>query len=290
MWQEKIQVQPPYDFSLVLQKLGQQPLICMDLNEQWIRVPMYIEREPVVVSVQSIGSRQEPCFLVSADQAKFKDEIIERIATIFQWNVPLKPIQEHFLQTELRDLFIRFEGMPLMLDVDLYFCLLKCIIHQQVNMTFAYRLTERFVKQFGMEKDGVWFYPQPETVASLHYDDVRALQFSAKKAEYIIDLSKMVAEGMLDLNELASHSDEEIMKRLLPIRGIGPWTVQNFLLFGLGRPNIFPKADLGLQKAMQRLLALEKKPTMEQMDAMSERWKPYLSYATFYLWRSIEGE
>jgi DNA-3-methyladenine glycosylase II len=290
MWQEKIYVSPPYDFSIVLQKLNQQPLMSIDLNEQTIHIPMYMECEPIVVSVQSIGSRQEPCFLVSADRAEFKDEIIQRIATIFQWSAPLKLIQEHFLQTELRDLFIRFEGMPLMLDVDLYFCLLKCIIHQQVNMTFAYRLTERFVKQFGMEKDGVWFYPQPETVAALHYDDVRALQFSAKKAEYIIDLSKMIAEGRLDLNELASQSDEEVLKRLLPIRGIGPWTVQNFLLFGLGRPNIFPKADLGLQKAIQRLFKLEKKPTMEQMDEMIERWKPYLSYATFYLWRSIEGE
>ena len=78
------------------------------------------------------------------------------------------------------------------------------------------------------------------------------------------------------------------MEELLSIRGIGPWTVQNFLLFGLGKQNVFPKADIGLQRAVQRLLGLSEKPSAKQMEELSKRWEPYLSYASLYLWRSIE--
>jgi DNA-3-methyladenine glycosylase II len=136
--------------------------------------------------------------------------------------------------------------------------------------------------------DGIWFYPRPEDIAALSYEDLRQLQFSGRKAEYIIDTSRLIAEGKLNLEKLREASDEEVMKALLPIRGIGPWTVQNFLLFGLGRPNLFPKADIGIQNAIKQLLHLEQKPSYEQMEELSKNWEPYLSYASLYLWRSIE--
>jgi DNA-3-methyladenine glycosylase II len=79
-----------------------------------------------------------------------------------------------------------------------------------------------------------------------------------------------------------------VIKQLVKIRGIGPWTAQNFLLFGLGRPNLFPKADIGIQNAIKKHFQLEQKPTFEQMDEISKEWAPYLSYASLYLWRSIE--
>ena len=106
---------------------------------------------------------------------------------------------------------------------------MKCIIHQQLNLSFAYTLTGRFVHTFGEQKDGVWFYPLPETIAQLDYNDLRELQFSMRKAEYVIDTSRMIADGRLDLDELDQLSDEDIMEKLVKIRGIGPWTVQNVL-------------------------------------------------------------
>ncbi|WP_027410721.1 DNA-3-methyladenine glycosylase family protein [Anoxybacteroides tepidamans] len=288
MWQQQIRVNAPYDFSRVLERLALDPLSIVDIERQQLTVPLYIRNIPVAVSVQSIGEKSNPAFLIEAAHPELKEEIIKRLSHIFQWDVSLAPIQQHFLQTELRQLFLEHEGTPLILDFDLYFCLVKCLIHQQLNLKFAYRLTERFVKTFGMEQDGVWFYPRPEEIAKLEYDDLKALQFSGKKAEYIIDTSRLIVEGKLRLDELAHAADEEVAKVLLPVRGIGPWTVQNFLLFGLGRPNLFPKADIGLQRAIQKLLQLERKPSMEQMEALSKHWEPYLSYASLYLWRSIE--
>lgn len=288
MWQERVEVSAPYDFARVLERLSLDPLSMINFAQQQITVPLYMRGVPVAVSVQSIGTKHSPCFIVQAAHPELKEDVMVRISRLFQWDVPLKAIHEHFLQTELQDLFLEHEGTPLILDWDLYFCLMKCLIHQQLNLKFAYRLTERFVKTFGTEIDGIWFYPRPEDVAKLRYDELKVLQFSGKKAEYIIDTSRLIAEGKLDLEKLTDATDEEVMETLLAIRGIGPWTVQNFLLFGLGRPNLFPKADIGLQRAVQKLLALESKPSLEQMDALSRKWEPYLSYASLYLWRSIE--
>jgi DNA-3-methyladenine glycosylase II len=288
MWQQHIKVSAPYDFSRVLERLALDPLTVVDVERQRLAVPLYIRDVPVAVFVQSIGDKTNPAFLVEAEHEELKEEIVKRISDIFQWNVPLAPIHQHFLQTELRELFLEHEGTPLILDFDLYFCLMKCFIHQQLHLKVAYRLTERFVKAFGTEREGIWFYPRPEKIAALHYDDLRSLQLSGKKAEYIIHTSRLMVEGKLRLGELQHAEDAEVANMLLPIRGIGPWTVQNFLLFGLGRPNLFPKADIGLQRAIQKLLHLETKPSPEQMEALAQKWEPYLSYASLYLWRSIE--
>jgi len=288
VWQERVEIQSPYDFSRVLERLSLDPLSHIDIEKQKIIVPLYVEDIPVPISVQSIGIKERPSFLVAAEHNDLKERIIERISEIFQWKTPLTPIHNHFLNTELRDIFIQHEGTPLILDFDPYFCLMKCLIHQQLNLKFAFCLTERFVKTFGREINGIWFYPRPEEVAELTYDQLRELQFSYRKAEYVIDTSKLIADGKLDLEQLRSASDKEVAKTLLPIRGIGPWTVQNFLLFGFGRPNLFPKADIGLQNAIKKLFNLKGKPSYEQMDELSKHWEPYLSYASLYLWRSIE--
>jgi DNA-3-methyladenine glycosylase II len=288
MWQQQIEVSPPYDFSHALKRLAMDPLISVDIAQQKVIVPLYVQHMPIAVTVESIGTKEAPRFLVAAPYPERKDEIMERISHLFQWNTPLASIHEHFQRTELKPLFIEYEGMPLILDFDLYFCLMKCLIHQQLNLKFAYRLTERFVKTFGTQIDGVWFYPRPEDIAALSYDELKQLQLSGRKAEYIIDTSRLIAEGRISLEELAHKSEAEVMEELLSIRGIGPWTVQNFLLFGLGKPNVFPKADIGLQRAIQRLLGLSEKPSAKQMEELSKQWEPYLSYASLYLWRSIE--
>ncbi|MFC0297685.1 DNA-3-methyladenine glycosylase family protein [Geobacillus jurassicus] len=288
MWQQTVTVPAPYDFAHALERLALDPLLAVDLERQRITVPLMLGDLFVPVTVEGIGTKDDPKFSVSAPCPERQGEIVERISHLFQWRTPLGPIHEYFRQTELAPLFDEYEGMPLVLDFDLYFCLIKCLIHQQFHLKVGYRLTERFVKTFGKEMHGVWFYPRPEDIASRSYDDVRALQLSGRKAEYIIDVSRLIAEGKLRLDELEQMEDGDVMERLTAVRGIGPWTVQNFLLFGLGRPNVFPPADIGLQRAVEKRFGLSKRPTVKEMAALGERWKPYASYAALYLWRSIE--
>ncbi|MGN9864024.1 DNA-3-methyladenine glycosylase family protein [Bacillus swezeyi] len=287
MWKEIVSVSPPYHFDRVLERLSLDPLNAVSLDKLEVRLPLRNkEKKPCIVTVQAVGTADAPEFIVSGSEDR--DDLMEEVKRIFRWKENLQPVLDHFSVTSLSKLFEEHAGTPLVLDFHLYHCLMKCIIHQQLNLSFAYTLTERFVHTFGEQKDGVWFYPLPETIAKLDYGDLRELQFSMRKSEYVIDTSRMITGGSLNLDELDLLSDEDILDKLVKIRGIGPWTVQNVLLFGLGRPNLFPMADIGIQNAIKRHFGLKDKPTKEEMLEMSKEWHPYLSYASLYLWRSIE--
>ncbi|WP_400245549.1 DNA-3-methyladenine glycosylase [Niallia sp. JL1B1071] len=285
-----VNIQGPYNFDLVLSRLALDPLHVLDKEERWVKVPIRIYNQPIVVKVQADGTTENPVFRLELDEIdpSFHVLIIKEIRRIFRWDVSMLAIHEHFQKTNLNQIFDQHYGTPIVLDFHPYNSLVQCIIHQQLNLKFAFTLTKRFVTTYGSEKNGVWFYPLPETVAKLTVEDLRALQFTTRKAEYIIDLSKEIEKGNLNIDSLYEKSDEEIMTELLRYRGIGQWTIQNVLLFGLGRNNLFPIADIGIQNAIKKLLQLEQKPTKEEMEAMLPEWHPYLSYASLYLWRSIE--
>src|SRR5690606_11410274 len=150
---------------------------------------------------------------------------------------------------------------------------------QQLNLSFAHRLTERFVKTFGTKIDSTWFYPTPEKVSTLSYEELQELQFSRRKAEYVIDTSKQIVEGKLRLEGFTKVKSEDVIKELTKIRGIGPWTARSFLLFGLGRKDQLPANDIGIQNAIKKLFGLEQKPTAEEVKSYALSWAPYESYA-----------
>lgn len=280
-----MKLQGPYNFDLVLDRLANDPLHVVDQEQRRVKVPLLIDGKPKVVEVVGVGTTDKPEFEIIGVESK---EERDRLAHIFQWDTPLADIHAHFHNTDLAPIFDKHRGTPLILDFAPYNSLLKSIVHQQLNLSFAYTLTERFVKKFGFEVDGVYFYPQPETVASLKVEDLRELQFSGRKAEYVIGIAQGIVNGTLNMESLEHKTDDEVMKELIQLRGVGPWTVQNLLLFGLGRPNLFPMADIGLQNALKKLYGLDRKPTMEEMESYIKDWEPYLSYASLYLWRSIE--
>jgi DNA-3-methyladenine glycosylase II len=287
VWQETIRIEGPYNFDRVLERHSIDPLKNLSMEERWIKVPVILGDASQVVEVQAIGTTAEPAFILKSNGTQ-QEAAIQRINEIFQWNMSLTQIHNHFQKTDLEPIFTEHYGTPLVLDFELFGGLLKLIIHQQVNMSFAHTLTERFVHSFGFQLEDVWFFPKPETVAALKVEQLRELQFSGRKAEYVIDIAKAVVDNGLDLEALKDVPDEEIFNQLIKIRGIGAWTIENFLLFGLGRPNLFPIADIGIQNAIKKLYGLEKKPTKEEMERYKQAWDPYLSYASLYLWRSIE--
>lgn len=288
MWKELISVEAPYHFDGVLDRLSMDPLQAVDMKERTVKIPLYIDGFPHVVTIHAIGSIDEPVFEVTGIDARAKEKLLTRVFEIFHWHLPLGKIHKHFEKTILESIFGIHRGTAILLDFDLFGNLTKSIIHQQLNLKFAFVLTTRFVHKFGFEMEGTWFYPSPETVAELSIAELRELQFSSRKAEYIIGLAKDIVEKRLDLENLRLKDDDEIINELTKVRGIGKWTAENFLLFALGRQNVFPKADIGIQNALKQLLKLQNKPTIDEMAVLSKEWEPYLSYASLYLWRSIE--
>ncbi|WP_145542951.1 DNA-3-methyladenine glycosylase [Virgibacillus sp. SK37] len=288
MWEEEIKLNTIYDFDYSLYRISFDPLATVQIEERSVSIPLVMANEKHIIHVQAIGTTKQPRFIVKSEDISRKEEILHYIVDLFEWKKDLTKIRNHFIGTNLASLFDVYPGTPIVRDFDLYYSLIKTIIHQQLNMKFAYVLSNRFVERYGENVDGVWFYPTPERVASIKVEDLRELQFSGRKAEYVIDTSKLIVEGKLDLDELKEKTDEEILSDLIKIRGIGRWTAENWLMFGLGREDHFPKADIGIQKAVKKLLGMDRKPTKEELEEISQEWNPYRSYASLTLWRSIE--
>lgn len=179
-------------------------------------------------------------------------------------------------------------GFHIVREPNLYECLIRTIISQQLNLSFAGTLIERFMDLFGEKIPylDIWFslFPTVEEVAKLSYEDLTSLQMNQRKAEYIIDLSRSIVEGKLDLLSLNQRTDEEIIAYLTSFRGIGRWTAECLLMFGYGRSNILPAADVGLRNAIQLLYGSDERPSETEVRSLAKDWSPYASYVTFYLW------
>ncbi len=119
---------------------------------------------------------------------------------------------------------------------------------------------------------------------------LRAAGVSPQKLTYLKDLSARVVEGRLDLEALESMSDEEIIEVLDEVRGVGPWTVHMFLIFTLGRPNVLPVDDYGIRMSMQRIYGLSEPPKKADIEKIAEKWHPYRTVASLYLWHAKDNE
>ena len=159
--------------------------------------------------------------------------------------------------------------------------LCKSIASQQLSVKAAATIFRRFQDLFPDRK------PTPERVMTLTDDEIRACGFSRPKVSFIKDLASHVLEGRLDLKGLKKHPDDEVMRQLVAVKGIGRWTAEIFLMFRLGRPDVLPADDLGLMNAVHRAYRLRKRPDPKKLRQMGEAWRPYRSVASWYLWQSL---
>ncbi len=128
----------------------------------------------------------------------------------------------------------------------------------------------------------------PERVGQFEKHQLRSLGLSNQKAEYILDLSSKVLDGSVQLSSLGRKDDEEVIQELTVIRGIGRWTAQMFLIFSLGRLDVFPHDDLGVRSALRNLYGLSELPDKHTSHQIAVQWKPYSSVGAWYCWRSLD--
>jgi DNA-3-methyladenine glycosylase II len=132
--------------------------------------------------------------------------------------------------------------------------------------------------------------PTPAAVRRTPHATLRAAGLSERKAEYVVDLARRAAEADFAIERLHEMPDAAVIETLVSVRGIGRWTAQMALMFRLGRPDVLPELDLGIQKAVQRMRRMRKLPTPEQLQRIGAPWAPYRTIASWYLWRSLEVE
>jgi len=194
----------------------------------------------------------------------------------------------------LRPLVREYEGLRLIGFPDLFEALTWAVIGQQITLSFAYTLKRRFVEQYGpsREVDGVtyWAFPNPETIALLDPSELRPLQFSTRKAEYIIGIAQEMTDGRLSKQQLRSEPPDMMHERLLSLRGVGEWTAAYVRMKCFQDPTAFPAADAGLHQALKHHLGRGDKLTADEVRLYGERFSGWEAYATFYLWRSLYGD
>jgi len=142
-----------------------------------------------------------------------------------------------------------------------------------------------------MKIEGVTYhaFPHPEALVAAGVEGLRAVKFSARKSEYIVDIAAAVASGKLELEGLHHQSGDEVIQALTSIRGVGLWTAQWLLIRALGRSDGFPHGDLALQRTLG-ILVNEGKPLQpEEALQYSSRWSPFRSYATAYLFAAVRS-
>lgn len=151
---------------------------------------------------------------------------------------------------------------------------LSSIVSQQLSGKAADTIWHRFTSRFSLE---------PEVLYRASAQELRALGLSNAKARYVQDLSRFTLEG--GLWEIEHQPDEVLIAHLTQVKGIGVWTAQMFLMFGLGRPDVWPVLDLGIRKGAQKVYGTD---GQQALEALGERFRPYRSHAAWYLWRVLD--
>jgi DNA-3-methyladenine glycosylase II len=227
----------------------------------------------------------------SEDQVAEAKSIAKRI---FAYDHPLRRAYRMISRVKtLAQLIPAFNGLRIIQTPSVFEMVAIAIIGQQVNLTFAAKVKQQLIREYGnrisVGSYDYFGFPSPESISRSTPERLRSIQFSQRKAEYLIDFAKAVVSG--EVNELAlmKLSDEAIFEELSQFRGIGRWTVDMVLMRALGRLDVLPALDVGLQKAYGRVFRC-KRPTSDELLNLTSRWKGFRSYASFYLWASLTND
>ena len=173
----------------------------------------------------------------------------------------------------------RKRGRP----ADAYGTLVRTITGQQLSSKAAATIYARLTDIYGGRT------PTPEEIIATDPQRLREVGLSGAKAAYLRDLAEHIVDGELPIGELAELPDDEVYKALIAVKGLGRWSVDMFLMFYLGRPDILPVGDLGIRKAIQVHYGLQELPKAAEMERIAEAWRPHRTLACLYLWESFDN-
>ena len=159
--------------------------------------------------------------------------------------------------------------------------LAEAIVYQQLNGKAAVTIFERFAALAGKPLT-------TEGILKLSDAQLRSVGLSKQKSAYLKDLAAKTAAGVLDFSRLHELPDDEVIRHLTQVKGIGVWTAHMFLMFSLRRPNVLPTGDYGVQVAIKKHYRKRKLPKPKDMEKIARAWEPYRSVACWYMWRSLD--
>jgi len=285
---------PPFDFRLsaMIFLEGDQHIRKYEGGRFWnvIRVDGTL----LLTSLTAAGTVDDPKLLVELES----NEIISRkeisnarviIRALFNLDFDLEPF---YKEAEKDDVMVfltqKLRGLKSPTTPTIHEALIDSIVEQQISLKVANMLEERLIKGFGerltLDKGVYYAFPTPQQLASASTHGIRECGLSQKKAEYIIDISRMIDDGKLDLEELKDHADSaDIIKELDEIRGIGVWTAELTMIRGMQRLDAIPADDLGLRAVISHYYCNDHKISSNEARKIAENWGTWKGLASFYL-------
>jgi DNA-3-methyladenine glycosylase II len=185
----------------------------------------------------------------------------------------------------LKNIITQFGPCEIIPTKNYYQRLVESIIGQQLSVKAAASIRLKFLGLF----DGK--FPIPEQIVEKDIEEYRKAGLSYAKARYIQDLAVHTIEKKIKFEKFSELPNEEIIKELTNVKGIGEWTAHMFLMFGLGRLDVLPTGDLGIKNGIKKLYSLKELPTPEKIEEISDKnnWAPYQTVASWYIWRSLDN-
>jgi DNA-3-methyladenine glycosylase II len=289
-------LQPPkeFDFSKCLKFLTRSSLeLCHTVEADTLFKLIKIDDERVLLKIQFSNNGHlciafltpRPKKSIRARAAKYVWEWfdLDTDLSLFYRMAKKDPVLKHVAEN--------LYGLRMITIGDLFEALCWAMIGQQINLAFAYTLKKRLVESFGekisFNNKAYYLFPTPQAISRLTVPDLRRLQFTGRKSEYIIELAGKIESGRLTKKALLDDDQfESARKKLILLRGVGKWTAEYVCLRCLGDPRAFPVEDIGLQNAIKQQLGFKEKPSIAQIVRYGSAWKNWQAYATFYLWSS----
>ena len=255
-----------------------------------------LEGRLALASVHATGSVDSPELRVELRGEGLSASDGQLAATQVEWMLgtrqELAPVYQEFKQDPaMSGLVEQFRGLHLPRTATLFEGLTLAILGQQISASVARMMRTLIIERFGTsaEFDGTTYYafPRPEAILESSPEELRTLKLTQRKAEYIHGLAAAAMQP-----EWAEHTelpDDEFVKTLIRMRGIGAWTAQWALIRALARPDALPLGDLALRRGVSRLLRDGEAVTDSEVEQLAERWRPWRSYATAYLFAAMRS-
>ena len=194
------------------------------------------------------------------------------------WETAKKELSENDII--LSRIINKFDDLELISRGDIFFTLIRSIIGQQISVKAASTVWSRFTEKVGEIT--------PKNILSVDFEDLRSCGLSQKKTEYVIGISESWHEySLFDWNKM---DDEEVIEKLIKLRGVGKWTAEMILIFTLLRPDVFPIGDIGMIRGIEKSYNSGVRMSNDELYALSEKWKPWRTVACCFMWRTVDPE
>lgn len=196
----------------------------------------------------------------------------------------IETARRHLRQSDpvMRSIIDEVGPFTLRVQRDRFHMLVRAIVSQQISVGAAKSIRQRLEQLVAPAKI------TPESLLQCEVDELRSAGLSPQKTVYVLDLARQAHEGTLTLRTIGRLSDESVIQQLTRVKGIGRWTAQMFLIFALGRLDVFPADDLGLRGAIRDRYGLAELPDREKSHEVARPWRPFASIASWYCWRSVD--